>query len=610
MKYFFRVFQNPMKSHQFYEGEEIISAEIGEREGVQPQLQLLLPLDSKIQKILKNMAWIEFLQENKNLFWGQIEKWNLNRFKGVILVIALARHPTNHEEQKQLCSTIKLSHTWEPRFGEDEGAMKMSRYLSTTLELPFWCRRTGKFSSSNLFEGRRTIKLFSHDILEGQYKSERAHNPLGAVEITLKCKWTQYISGSINLTPYLRSTLPGGCISTLTPQSIVQAWKDIGKKLQGSALFVVEADATIKRKKLGPSIWVKTDAMYNAKKVLLLIYEVEPQLILGWKLNVHREEIFTCRLEHNYQGKGASENSDIKTLILDLGDLQTYQQASPWQSYKFYNIGEFIEFEGQYYVCMHPHTSGGEFLVERIHWLAISKELFHSRQQNRKGFFRTDEGIRAIAHSLAMARGYLAFSARCERICFEIPFEKAPDIDCDATIVLEDHFINPQPIRGKVSSYKIVINPALGKNSIFVEMISAIGLPIELTGEGPKQSYGFEAFAYDDTAILELPELPSYQGIVEESPLDRFAGDPQFSGADILQDMAVRFQASEQVNFLQSQAYPITSDPFQPLSHKLTELNITLKDIGSQPFVRRVLKGQCMSSWSAPQQIFLTEVEV
>lgn len=576
--------------------QNTLKAVISAEEGRPAILHMTLSLEGVAPELVHEHTTVTFEDDRGILFGGKIAKTSVDRKRRLLSLTAIAHHEVRREDSMTVQCHIKESDHWDERF-YGEGA-NISHMLTTTLQLPYWSRVDGRFSLSHLFEGRRHMRVDPNMII-GDYTRVRTHQPLGGVHVRLRAQWTQVQRGQKDLTETLRAAIPHGEIRTLTPDTVVGVVNALPTSVHNAGYYgirsgCVEADVYAHER----SIFCKEKGMAEVKAAPALIYVMQPELLMGWDIEVQREEVLHASLAHHYQGTAAQ--AAWKTLHYDYTPLAPEAMPQTWSRRQKYHLGTYVTHDESIFCCLHDHVSADVWSDDAHHWQSVSHDSYERSKQKRDSYFPTDEGKRTVAHALAMARGYLAFSARCEKIQFTLSFEDGRDMDCDTTVIIDDPLISGSPVRGKVSAYRMIINPQAHRACVEVDIMVAIGAD----GERPAAlscSYGFEDHDYTSTGGYDVPDITRMTSLERWDKHDPYTHEAL--ARDILQGVEVTNTAAQQCALLERHSYPVMDNPFALLAHHPTIITMTIKNIPKKVWVKNAFTAEIATPWSAPQQM-------
>lgn len=574
----------------------IIKAEVRAQEGIPPVLTLSFPLVDHIYDLQGKR--VRLVDEQGIIFEGNVYQVCFFRQSKIIQVKANSRKNTHGAHKSSMQSCISSSELWDERYYNGD-QKKIGDLFNATLDVPYWCRITGEFHASSFFEGRQVLHISASQIID-TYVRERVHEPLTGVRIFVNAKWTQKISTICDLTKSIQAEIPDGVIKTLTPESLQKGLDKLSHTLKASGYYVIQADADIvNTEDFLQDIVYKSSDMKSAKILPIPVYHVSPQIILGIEATIHREEVFQCYLPHLTQEK-TNQGID-KTLNLTCKISDAYELPHQWQQYAHYCMGDYVISQNNIYCCLHPHIASTEFDRAHIFWQLVEHEKYFDTQRKRSAFFTQDEGKRAIRHALALARGYLAFSARCEKTIFKTTLSSARNITCDTTVILEDLVLGKSPRRGKVTAYTISLDPQEHKAFVTIEIMSSVGM-------GPQQipdivsTYGFEDSDYEDVGKFNIQNISQIQFCELDPEHDDFTKISR-----ILTDVQVVNPAEQQIQNLRKQKGIFVNNPYTHLANQETQLHLNLKNIPREFSITKILQAQALVPWSAPSRIIRSE---
>lgn len=580
------------------ESNNIIKAALVAEEGCPPFMTMTIPYQPEDTAPPQDNSLLEFFDSEGLLFSGRIVRVQTDREKMLLALTAIAQQESRSEDFASLKPIVEQSEHWDQRFYGEQ--VQVSDLLNGTLHLPYWSRESGAFQLSGLFEGRKNLAIDAAQVIGG-YTRTRTHQPLAGVKLVLHAKWTQSQQGQIDLTEALRASLPDGDIRTLTPDTVVGVLNALPMSIKDSGYYAIrsgceETDAYVHERQF----FCKEKDMNDVKAVPAFVYVMKPDLLIGWDVEVQREEVLHCQLSHKFQGMHVK--APWKTLHLEYTPLSSQAEPQPWCSRQRYLLGEYIIADGEIYGCLHEHISTESWAMDAVHWKSVTKEAYEKVKMQRENFFVTDEGKRALSHALAKARGYLAFSARCEKIKLHLPLRWGRNLDCDTTLVLRDDHLSATPIRGKVSAYRMTLDAESKNGLVEVEMMSSIGAERDVA-PARESIYGFENLEYAQDGCCEIPEIARITSLTRWEGPDPYTANEL--SRNILQGVEVMNAAAQQCEILARYEYPVQDNPFPLLAKNPTIITMKIKKVPKKGWVKNSYTAELATPWTAPQQMIL-----
>ena len=471
-----------------------------------------------------------------------------------VLLEFSAEPDQSREQLEKLQESLRVHPYWDELFVHSlDGKHDAIEFLDARSELYYWDRITGELSLSNLFLGRKTWDL-SNEILKDSLKVTLGETPLSEITVNVIAEWTQKAEGHIDVSHRIARHFSGGMINTLTPADFKNRWPKEGQKISGgrSGYQIIKSHITeINPPKTGilnsyPTVtgplWRVNTQTSEPEAIRLKRSWLKARLLLGWSYRQKRREIMSFCLPQNHQLSVGTHRKEKK--------LNLHLQA----------IGD----------------------------------------SHRSNFFNTKRGRMAIDHAIEVAKSYLAGSSRCVEIEFEVPFHSILQLTTDHDVVLKGVVIPGGLVKGKVVSYRLSKD---GLKSIgWVKLAIAVGATT-INHEVRKE----ESYAQDDyclsTDIFQTPSGIIYQYEKNQAPISGVAYPQNLTIHDFVKDVAVRFDAAKQCDYLAANQYPIREN--LSLAETPTTLALDLLDLRTREVDERQINVEILKGWSVPVQINL-----
>ena len=516
---------------------KIFKLMISQKEGEAALAKILVPTNAPV---LSSWAVISCEDQNQKftvLFQGQPLGFPRN-FNQDFAEIELSAEPKDAARQlSELAGQLKMAPFYDDLFIEP-GDDNPINVLEARPELFCWDRCLGTVGLSNVFQGKRRLDL-SDGVLADSLKIGLGDVPLDAVEVEVKAEWVQKANGELNLFPKIAQSFSNGKINTLTPNALVHHWPKVGDKIgptktrkksgyQVTKSFLEKINPPrTGGLNLYPTLSPEFSLGPDRKPVRLKRVWFKGELWLDWKYRQKRTEVARFMLHHDFQLKGKIRPRHKKLKI------------------QLQNIGEFL-----------PGSDSASF-------------------------FQTDKGKQVIDHAIEMAKAYLAGTARCIEVEFQVSLEQALDIGLDDTVVLKNDFIPGGCLEGKVMEYRFEINEQ--ERVVWVRLGVAAG-----------------AIEAEKSAISFL----SYEG---QQPTQGIINPEALTVEDFVKHIHVHGSAEDQIRHLLDFQNNEKASLEGLLSEQVTSVDVELLDLRTQDSLEHTIEVTLSKHWSAPCQIHIEQ---
>ncbi|RZI46569.1 hypothetical protein [Candidatus Finniella inopinata] len=537
MKIYFAWVENkqPLQNIESLKREDlkIFKLTISQKEGEVALARLLVPAGAPVRG-----SWAVISCEDQNgkvtmLFQGQPLGFPRS-FNQDFAEIELSAEPKDAATQLEgVASTLKVAPFYDELFVEPGDDNPVS-VLEARPELFCWDRCAGTLGLSNLFEGRRRLDL-SEWVLADSLKIGLGDVPFDGIEVEVRAEWLQRAHGEFNLFPKIAGQFSSGQINTLTPNALVRAWPKVGDRL-GPEKSRKKSGYQVTRsflEKINPprtgalSLYPTLSPEFplgpDRKPMRLKRSWFKGELWLDWQYRQKRTEVACFTLHHDFQLKGRIRRRHKKLKI----QLQNVEGCLP---------------------------------------------------EGSASFFQTSRGKQAIAHGIEMAKAYLAGTARCIEVEFQVPFERALDIGLDDSVVLRGGFIPGGALEGKVMEYRLEVNDQ--ERVVLVRLGVAAGV-----GQG-------------SVSCRDYQDQQPTQGIINPATLTL---------ETFVKNIQVHGRAEDQIRHLLASFDTEGVSLEGLLGEQTTAVDVELLDLRTQGSLEHRIKLVLEGQWSAPRQVSLGE---
>lgn len=533
-----------------------------------------------------------------------------SQFKGELIVMDFIAISDDAEEQrKRLCEAIFEHGPWDKLFYAN-AETKLSELLQAQTTLPYWCRRSGKLSLSDIFVGKHHLSL-GGDFFRDSLDVTITQDPLTAVHVEMKAEWLQQGRGTCELGHHIKKACRGDYLSTLTGTSLERSWWSRDQRIGRTGYKVLESQLT-KISLVDRKTYKKTSSEFwhfeeKPKKVKFPRSWYDLQLKVGWLYRQKRREMGRFTLQQNLQDISGAYKKE-KTLTFHLASIVGRSQQ--WQPDHRYTKGFQVFYEGDVYRCLRMHIAGSAFSASK--WQKLENYAHVDGQSLRPSFFLTDRGQQAIEHALEIAKSHLAASARCIVIRFMGDLKKLKGISTDHTVTLQDPRIPGGRVIGKVAGYRFIVDGETGEKIAQVSLSVSVGTGELITKPlGPLERYANDdVFEENMVASQDIYKTTKSQiHYVIDGQQSPQSGMLQLSGLtdrDMLQEVKIIFDADTQDSELLKEQYPNSMDMRQVLRAMPTDIQVKLRDLKTYDCLEHQVNINVLTTWSAPKQINLS----
>jgi hypothetical protein len=536
---------------------QIFKLNISQKEGEVALVQLtvfkpdLPPIDQRYAFIScqNERGEIQLLFKGKLVFFPKV-------MGDESVLLEFSAEPDQSRNQlEKLQESLKVYPYWDELFVHSlDGRHDAIEFLDARSDLYYWDRITGELSLSNLFSGRKTWDL-SNEVLKDSLKITLGETPLSEITVNVIAEWTQKAEGHIDVSHKIARHFSGGMINTLTPTDFKNRWPKEGQKISSGRSGYQILRSQIKE--INPpktgilnsyptvtgALWQVNHKTSEPEAIRLKRSWLKARLLLGWSYRQKRREIASFCLPQNHQLSSGSHRKMRK--------LNLYLQAIT--------------------------------------------------DSHRSSFFNTKRGLMAIDHAIEVAKAYLAGSARCVEIEFEVPFHSILHLTTDHDVVLRGTMIPGGLAKGKVVSYRL---SKYGLKSIgWVKLAIAAG--VEIINHEIKKEVSYTQDDYClSTDIFQTPSGIIYQYEKNQAPIPGVAYPQSLTVHDFVKDVVVRFDGAKQCDYLAANQYPVREN--LSLAEAPTTLALELLDLRTREVAERQINVEILRGWSAPAQINLS----
>lgn len=504
--------------------------------------------------------YIYISSEGTLLFSGRLVGLPYKIQKNLVSLEFTAEPFNAFEQLRELEKEVKKPPFWDAAFVDQNDYDNPAQWLDARSALFSWDRTNGTVCLSDLFEGRNLMD-FSDQFFTDTLKVNLAETPLSQITVSLTAEWTQQASGEINVGGKIGAAFPGGILNTLTPHALQTTWPQEGQKLGFSGYRVLKSQLKeINPPRTGildiyptltPEFLSWNEQMQAPKHQRAKRFWLCTHLVLGWQYRQKRREIVRFTLEQDTQFKNTIRPL-TRTLHLRLQELRTPEDISA----------------------------------------------------SSDTFFLTFRGRQALEHALEIARAHLAATARCLEIEFMFPFECGFGLSTDLSVRLKDPRIPGGEVTGKVVAYQLKQKGT--KAFSWVRLAASVGKNTEPLP--PPDQTLYVAKGYGDTSIPSSYQTASgisYDNYSHQHPQEGIRNLENLSLYDILRNVYVSHDAQGQIQFLQTQQYPVQQNIEVALEKIPTIISLDLLSLKTKAVLENTIHISTRP-WVAPQQFELS----
>lgn len=322
----------------------------------------------------------------------------------------------------------------------------------------YWNMKNGELSLSDINQGEKNICIGSEYILEKSMSISLAREPYKNVSINLSAKWTQYLSGLIDLYPSIAKKFSDGIICSLTNIKN-QIRKLCNLHNDGYDILSCTVREVDPRKLIPLKIFPMTSAKFtlsdknSPKKTEIQFrkFYFHGEILLNWRKKQKCSETINLNIVNTNVDHGRE-----KKIYLKLNALQLPKQYPNWNFFVHYKSGDRILFDNFVFECKENHFSGNTF--DERKWNKLKKIPDALIKDSCDSFFETERGKNAIKYALQSAVALMNYSLRYVEISFCVDAAEFFHITIDDQITLIDRRFEGGKISGKVIKTRLQIN--------------------------------------------------------------------------------------------------------------------------------------------------------
>ena len=353
---------------------------------------------------------------------------------------------------------IKEPLNFDDLFFSEDDLNNPTIFLEGGTKCFYWDMKNGELFLSDINQGEKNIEICSKDILENSMNISLAREPYKKVSVSLSTKWTQYLSGLIDLYPFIAKKFSDGIICSLT---------NIKNKIRklcnlhndGYDILSCTVKETDPSKLIPLKIFSKTSAKFtlsdeeSPKKTEITFkkFYFHGEMLLNWRRKQKRSETVNLNIVNTNVDYGRE-----KKIYLKLNAIQLPRQYPNWNFFAHYKSGDKILFDGFIFECKENHFSGGSF--DEIKWNKLEKIPDALINDNCNSFFETERGKNAIKYALQNAIALMNYSSRYVEISFCVNAANFLHTTINDQITLIDRRFESGKITGKIIKTRLLAN--------------------------------------------------------------------------------------------------------------------------------------------------------
>ena len=371
---------------------------------------------------------------------------------------------------------VRDAFNFDDLFFSEEDLNNPTIFLEGGTHCFYWDMKNGKLSLSDINQGEKNIEICERDILEKSMNISLAREPYKKVSISLTAKWTQYLSGLIDLYPFIAKKFSDGIICSLTNiKSKIRKLCDLHN--DGYDLLSCTVKETDPTKLIPLKIFPMTSAKFtlaveeSPKKVEVAFrkFYFHGEMLLNWRRKQRRSENVNLNIINTNIDYGRE-----KKIFLRLNSIQLPKQYPNWNFFARYKPGDRILFDGFVFECKENHFSGNSFDEKK--WNKLEKIPDALVNDSCESFFGTERGKNAIKYALQSAIALMNYSARYVEVSFCVDATKFFHITINDQITLIDRRFEGGKITGKI--VKIRLLAKANKKIMQITIASTLGKQI------------------------------------------------------------------------------------------------------------------------------------